>query len=993
VLRLLAKHFRKYIKEFREDQFKLSLSKGTAELKDLQLREDSLEDLLLLPSGVGITSAACSNLLVKIPSVTKIKKIPSIVRAQSISIVLEQLSEEQQQVRADKRAAATVAERHSSSSSSSSSANDFFQHMVIEVEHLTLTLQTQEYGALTFTMSHLRSCSTSPDWKEVTDLSKLPPSIAGMTIMHKHISCKATSLYVTAPGDQAFAIFSNLPAELQVKAVLDEDAHTSSKIRVQLLLSAQPLEIKCNQYQANAIMGILQAVLLCFQKPPSESLEEAERPTPQPSSASSIDVPTTAEEKNSSGFDVSYNLLLGKWSFVVEPNEVRVPALETVTVSGSGLNVRIVPLHRSDSSCSVYQSSVLVSLRDPSLWVIHSPERTIQLIGDTPATETAGSGSLLDIVFSYRHSVETGEDGKRSRRPLSVSAEVSVGAATLCTHRGAWSTVTNAFAGLFGSAHVKTISKITSEHKASGAAKAKQLLGKVSENDLIQWLAATHVTIQLTNATLIMPLHQAWERNALEQLVITLQKLVLTNVVSWKDDVPWLREVLAKHPHGAGVYPRCETGKHDHRLQAELCGASASIMSGEARGCLFAPADFRLFVRLGTVEQTGQEEALPFSDIALHSSKLHLSINPTQEKWLKAFALEYRAWIQSLQLSPEQREKALQTVLEQSEKAKTLLLEKATAEVLDAVPSAAVGSKEESATAAKAERAREIAVAVEQSLKSFRGAIVYRVDAGKFSIAIGDKKKADSEETPLSTVAFEGLQAFVSNTSALQSVHLSLDTVDLIGLPHPSAAASLEFHAREEQFWKELSDAKDRASFVLAFTRPSLGKGSSRAQLALRGLKLSTQLHETATGSDETASSSVSALPDFHQLGDMLANKVLAERENFGKYADLATEGIQHAKSGESYLDTRWSISIGECLFEHIDASGQTRVLLDVGGVDASIHKNFTTMSENFAQMKLESVQQAAAREELENTNGELMEQLVKAKMELAQLRADMDSR
>jgi VPS13-like, N-terminal len=66
VLRLLAKHFRKYIKDFHEDQFKLSLSKGTAELKNLQLRESSLEDLLLLPSGVGITSAACSNLLVKV---------------------------------------------------------------------------------------------------------------------------------------------------------------------------------------------------------------------------------------------------------------------------------------------------------------------------------------------------------------------------------------------------------------------------------------------------------------------------------------------------------------------------------------------------------------------------------------------------------------------------------------------------------------------------------------------------------------------------------------------------------------------------------------------------------------------------------------------------------------------------------------------------------------------------------------------------------------
>jgi hypothetical protein len=127
-----------------------------------------------------------------------------------------------------------------------------------------------------------------------------------------------------------------------------------------------------------------------------------------------------------------------------------------------------------------------------------------------------------------------------------------------------------------------------------------------------------------------MPCHEAWERNALEQLVVTLDKLSLTNVVTWKEDVPWLREILSKHPHGEEVYPRCVPGKHDHRFQAELCGASASIMSGDARGCLFAPADFRLFVHLGTAHQNAGEESLPYSDVALHSTKLNLSVSPIQ---------------------------------------------------------------------------------------------------------------------------------------------------------------------------------------------------------------------------------------------------------------------------------------------------------------------------------------------------------------------------
>jgi hypothetical protein len=164
-----------------------------------------------------------------------------------------------------------------------------------------------------------------------------------------------------------------------------------------------------------------------------------------------------------------------------------------------------------------------------------------------------------------------------------------------------------------------------------------------------------------------------------------------------------------------------------------------------------------------------------------------------REKWLKNFGTEYQTWLQSLQLTEKQRKKALKSVLEGSEKARAHLLEKASQEVLDSVPSAAVTASEGAASSvavSKAYRAQDIAVAVEQSLKSFRGALIYRVDAGRFSVAIG--KKQESPDTQLSTISFEGLQAFVSNTSTLQSMYLSLDTMDVSGLNHPTTPASLE---------------------------------------------------------------------------------------------------------------------------------------------------------------------------------------------------------
>jgi hypothetical protein len=122
---------------------------------------------------------------------------------------------------------------------------------------------------------------------------------------------------------------------LQVKAVLDEDQHASSKIRVELRLCERPLDIRCNQAQANAIMGILQAILLCFQKPPTEAQEIAlEAPPP----SASLGVGASSSE-NKSGFDVSYNCVLGKWSFVVEPNGI---SLQACTFVVAVVDVRLV---------------------------------------------------------------------------------------------------------------------------------------------------------------------------------------------------------------------------------------------------------------------------------------------------------------------------------------------------------------------------------------------------------------------------------------------------------------------------------------------------------------------------------------------------------------------------------------------------------------------------------------------------------------------------
>jgi len=66
VTSVLAKYFRLFIKDFKNDQFKLSLLKGSAHLSNLRLNEAFIQEMMMIPTNLEVQSASCNELTVSV---------------------------------------------------------------------------------------------------------------------------------------------------------------------------------------------------------------------------------------------------------------------------------------------------------------------------------------------------------------------------------------------------------------------------------------------------------------------------------------------------------------------------------------------------------------------------------------------------------------------------------------------------------------------------------------------------------------------------------------------------------------------------------------------------------------------------------------------------------------------------------------------------------------------------------------------------------------
>lgn len=84
----ILKHLSKFAKNLSHDQIHLSTLKGEGELKNLQLNEEVLTELLELPSWLRLSGASCNRVAVRIQW-TKLKNVPIHLSLDEVRVEVE----------------------------------------------------------------------------------------------------------------------------------------------------------------------------------------------------------------------------------------------------------------------------------------------------------------------------------------------------------------------------------------------------------------------------------------------------------------------------------------------------------------------------------------------------------------------------------------------------------------------------------------------------------------------------------------------------------------------------------------------------------------------------------------------------------------------------------------------------------------------------------------------------------------------------------------
>eukprot|EP01133_Synstelium_polycarpum_P004013 gene4013-4648_t len=154
VLKVLKKYLKLFIKNFKSDNFSLSLLKGEGQLVDLDLNENVIQELLLLPPQLRVISATCDTLVAKVPW-TSYKKEPITMSMNSINIMLKEpevITPLQPQFKKFKK-------------KNKNKRNEVTENLQVEVKSLKLTIATMHGNSLIVELEDVLVQSTNSNFQ------------------------------------------------------------------------------------------------------------------------------------------------------------------------------------------------------------------------------------------------------------------------------------------------------------------------------------------------------------------------------------------------------------------------------------------------------------------------------------------------------------------------------------------------------------------------------------------------------------------------------------------------------------------------------------------------------------------------------------------------------------------------------------------------------------------------------------------------------------
>ncbi|KAM9953109.1 hypothetical protein ACTFIR_008168 [Dictyostelium discoideum] len=225
VSKVLKKYFKMFIKNFKSDNFSMSLMKGEGTLVDLDLNEVIIQELLLIPPQFQIVNASCDSLSAKIPW-TSFKKEPIVISLQTISLNLREPEEIQPFHSQLKKIKNKNKEKK---------RNEITENLQIEVKKLKLNIASLNGDGLMIEINDILIQSTNSNFQP-GDLSQIKAvdKEHGVESLHKLITAKSITIKIQDIGGMSKTLLENMPLKVlySSKRRIKDWIQISAKIEV-----------------------------------------------------------------------------------------------------------------------------------------------------------------------------------------------------------------------------------------------------------------------------------------------------------------------------------------------------------------------------------------------------------------------------------------------------------------------------------------------------------------------------------------------------------------------------------------------------------------------------------------------------------------------------------------------------------------------------------------------------------------------------------------
>ncbi|CAD6187479.1 unnamed protein product [Caenorhabditis auriculariae] len=176
----LIKHLSKFTRNLKPEQISVDVLRGNSKLKNIEINEEVLSDILELPSWLRIKKACCCGVTVNVPW-TRLKTSPIQIFVDEIFVTVELVSG---RAKRGENPFANMADN-----SSYGFANKVVENMSLFINSVEINFDSDEFGG-SFTLSRLSVVSKSPGWQTANDLrlTRITCSATNRTLMYKQIS-------------------------------------------------------------------------------------------------------------------------------------------------------------------------------------------------------------------------------------------------------------------------------------------------------------------------------------------------------------------------------------------------------------------------------------------------------------------------------------------------------------------------------------------------------------------------------------------------------------------------------------------------------------------------------------------------------------------------------------------------------------------------------------------------------------------------------------